>query len=192
MISEKSDEIVIAFRKNNIVPPGYYSNIEKLLEMLHRLEHEDNIRPIEFKYETHSRHVNVNFPKQCKLKFLDSDIARCLGFKAQRIVVEGECVSYIISSIEANKVIYVYTDIIQNQHVGQFKVPLLRVIPVTSKYGEIDCMQYDRPHFISLNQNDVQTIGINIRDDTGNFISLEGGRVLVTLVFRTKPAKFYR
>ena len=47
-----------------------------------------------------------------------------------------------MSSIETNKVVYIYNDIIQNQHVGQFKVPLLRVIPVTLKYGEISCMQY--------------------------------------------------
>ena len=158
LMSEKSDEIVVAFRKKIIVPPGYYSNIEKLLEMLHRLEHEDDIRPTEFKYETHSRRVNVKVPKQCKINFLDSDIARCLGFKAQRIVEEGDHVSDVISSIETNKDVYVYTDIIQNQHVSQFKVPLLRVIPVTSKYSEIDCMQYDRPHFISINQNDIQTI----------------------------------
>ena len=58
------------------------------------LEHD--IRPTEFKYETHPRRVNVNVPKQCKLNFLDSDIARCLGFKAQRIVEEGDHVSDVI------------------------------------------------------------------------------------------------
>ena len=190
LLSEKPDGVDIAFRAKITIPSGYYSNIEKLLE---KLEEQDrrSIRPIVFKYEELSRCVNVNIPKQCKLFFHDSDIAKCLGFKAQRIVEEGDKKSDVMSSIETNKVVYIYTDIIQNQHVGQFKVPLLHVIPVTSKYGEISCMQYDRPHFIPLSQADIHTIEINIKDDTGQFISFEAGRVLVTLVFRRKSAKFY-
>ena len=190
LLSEKPDGVDITFRANITIPSGYYSSIEKLLE---KLEEQDrrSIRPIAFKYEELSRCINVNIPKQCKLFFHDSDIAKCLGFKAQRIVEEGDKKSDVMSSIETNKVVYIYTDIIQNQHVGQFKVPLLRVIPVTSKYGEISCMQYDRPHFIPLSQADIHTIEINIKDDTGQFISFEAGRVLVTLVFRRKSAKFY-
>ena len=52
-------------------------------------------------------------------------------------------------------------------------------------------LRYDRPHFIPLCQADIHTVEINIKGDTGQFISFEAGCVLVTLVFRRKSAKFY-
>ena len=87
--------------------------------------------------------------------------------------------------------IYVYSDIVQNQTTGDVKTPLLRVIPITSKYGSIACVHYDRPHFIPLNRRYIQSIEINLRDDQGNLISFESGKVIVTLVFKRKEAKFF-
>ena len=65
---------------------------------MEKLEEQDrrSIRPIAFKYEELSRCINVNVPKQCKLFFHDSDIAKCLGFKAQRIVEEGDKNDHVI------------------------------------------------------------------------------------------------
>ena len=43
---------------------------------------------------------------------------------------------------------YIYTDIVQNQLLGDVKAPLLRLVPV--KEGKLTYVHYDRPHFLSI------------------------------------------
>ena len=51
---------------------------------------------------------------------------------------------------------------------------------------EIIDVRYDRPHFIPLSRSEIQNIEVNIRDDTGNLISFECGKVVLKLVFRRR------
>ena len=121
-----------------------------------------------------------------------SDIARSLGVSTNRILMEKENQSDSIASTTLMyNAIYVYTDIIENQNTGDFKVPLLRIVPVTSKYGDVCCVKYDKPHFVKLNRANIQTIEINLTDDTGELISLIAGKSVVTLVFRRRIANFF-
>ena len=41
--------------------------------------------------------------------------------------------------------LYVYTDIIQNQLVGDVRAPLFRVVPVKSRYEDMTCVTYEQP-----------------------------------------------
>ena len=124
------------------------------------------------------------------LDFNNTDIAQCLGI-GPNLKVENTYVAEQVSKVNKYNAIYVYTDIIQNQTTGDVKAPLLRVVPVTSKYGTVSCIHYDRPHYLPLNRKDIHTIEIHLRDDQGELISFESGKVVVTLVFRRKEARFY-
>ena len=81
--------------------------------------------------------------------------------------------------------LYVYTDIIQNQLVGDVRVRLLRVVPVKSRYEDTTCVTYEQFQFLPLSRSNIQTIEINIRSDTGQLVSFESGKSIATLVFRT-------
>ena len=80
---------------------------------------------------------------------------------------------------------YVYTDIIQNQLVGDVRAPLLRVVPVKSRYGDTTYVSYEQPQFLLLSRS-IQTIEVNIRSDTGELMSFETGKSIVTQAFRIK------
>ena len=170
------------------IPEGNYASIEKLIENIKAKD--DFLKPIQFKFNDLNQKVKVELSDNVKLEFNDSDIARCFGFNENE-KLERTSTSTTISSVNMYHSIYVYTDIIENQYTGDYKVPLLRVIPVTSQYGEMFHIKYDKPHFFNLNRSRISTIEIDLRDDEGKLISFEGGRSIITLVFRRKTAKFY-
>ena len=168
------------------ISEGNYTSIEKLIE---EIKAGDN--SIQIEYSDINRKIKIDVPKDVELQFNGSDIARCFGFDNNAKLGEGMTISTSTSTINIYHSIYVYTDIIENQHTGDYKVPLLRVVPITSKYGENVCVRYDKPHFFNINRSRIQTIEIDLRDDEGELISFEGGRSIVTLVFRRKTVKFF-
>jgi len=188
LLSRKPDDMTIEYKIDINIPEGYYSSIEQLISILQRQE-SGNPNPIHYSYNPISRRSIIQTSNQTKLYFQNSDIARCLGFKSDHVT--GNTVSEFTSTVKKYNSIYVYTDIIQNQNVGDYKVPLLRVVPVISLYGENSCVRYDRPHFIPISRHNIQTIEVNLRDDTGELISFESGKAIVTLVFRRRSARFY-
>ena len=84
---------------------------------------------------------------------------------------------------------YVYSDIIDFQYVGDSFAPLLRVVGVdeyVGKHGEYIDQIFTTPHYIPVCRNSIDTIEIDIKDDTGDSIKFEAGKVLVKLHFRPK------
>ena len=70
--------------------------------------------------------------------------------------------------------------------MGDVRAPLLPVVPVKSRYGDTKCVTYEQPQFLPLSISNIQTIEINIRSDTGELVSFEKGKSIVTLVLRRK------
>ena len=168
------------------IPVGYYEHTKDLINMINDIQ---KVRPVKFTQGNLDKKVRMEIPKGVTLDLKAQDIGRCLGFEPKNYP-EGHYISQYQPSKLYNS-IYIYTDIIENQNVGDYKVPLLRIIPVTSKYGEVCCVKYDKPHFFPLSRNRIQTIEMDLRDESGELISFEGGRSIITLVFRRKPTKFY-
>jgi hypothetical protein len=194
--NDKNSELFsfyLQFDQEISIPPGHYSKPEEILDHLRSFEINDT-RPIQYSMDETSKKVSVRISNGCHLDFNNSDVAKTLGFQPDTLIKKGdeEIVSDGIVNISRSyDSVYVYTDIIENQHVGDFKVPLLRVVPVKSNFGEMNWIHYDRPHFLRLSRENINDIEINIRDDTGEFISFESGKVVVTLVFRRIKATFY-
>ena len=111
------------------IPEGYYSSIEQLISVLQRQEN-GNPNPINYFYNPISRRSSIQTSNQTKLYFQNSDIAGCLGFKSDHVTAVLE----FTSTVKKYNSIYVYTDIIQNQNVGDYKALLLRVVPVIYRY----------------------------------------------------------
>lgn len=82
--------------------------------------------------------------------------------------------------------IYVYTNIIQDTIVGNTLAPLLRTVLASGNYGDIIQKTFVHPHYMRLAQDRIADIEISLRDDTGNLIPFEFGKVLVKLHFRKK------
>lgn len=86
-------------------------------------------------------------------------------------------------------VLYIYTDIIDYQLVGTGRIPLLRniVLDYNSSRKTI-WVHYDQPHYLRVNQTEIRSILIDIRDDNGNKILFDSGSITLKLHF--KPTQF--
>ena len=184
------------------IPSGYYTNIDKILDVIR--EHEaDAVKEekVTVEIDSTSKKTFVKIPNyKVELDFNGSDVAKVLGFQPNTVVnrlmslqssrgFESELAANIKHATHDS--VYLYTDVIKERVVGDFMVPLLRIIPIQNRFGELISMEYSQPHFIDLNRGNINSIEIHIKDDLGDFISFESGKSIVTLIFRRKAVKFY-
>lgn len=78
--------------------------------------------------------------------------------------------------------IFVYSDIVDYQLVGDSYVPLLRCINVSDEAQHIPTLTYDRPHYTSLSKNVIDDIEIVLKDDQNQHIPFLYGKVTVKLL----------
>ena len=87
--------------------------------------------------------------------------------------------------------LYVYCDILEYTLVGDTKVPLLRIVPAEGQNGETIHRVFEEPRYIPLQKKNFDSIEIDIRDDLGNLIPFESGKLVVTLHFRQAQNAYY-
>ncbi len=82
--------------------------------------------------------------------------------------------------------ILVYSNIVEHNFVGDSFAQLLRLVevPTKSNYGEQVVLRYDQPHYIPLQTHSFDTIQVELKDDTGQNIPFEFGRVIIKLIFK--------
>ena len=79
---------------------------------------------------------------------------------------------------------YVYSNIVESQIVGDTRAQLLRMVSAQGKDGAIITRTFSNPHYLPLALNEFETVEIVIRDDSGRKVSFERGRVVITLDFK--------
>jgi hypothetical protein len=79
---------------------------------------------------------------------------------------------------------FVYCNVLEHVPVGDTKAPILRIVPVSRKHGDIVHNTYEKPLYVPLQQKNFDSIEIDIRTDAGTPVPFEYGKVLVTLHFR--------
>ena len=80
--------------------------------------------------------------------------------------------------------IYTYCDIIQLQIVGDTSAQLLRSIPVEGKYGDIITKTFTNIQYVPVQTKSFRDVKILLRNDTGDPVPFERGKVIATLHFR--------
>lgn len=137
-------------------------------------------------------------PEHCQIK-ANGRLSALLGLREVMTLVtelttdkRGNEVSYAhykmngIADLQPIRQLYVYTDIIDHQMVGDTTAPLLRNVPVEGKFGSMVNIDFSKLEYKSVSTSLVNTINIDIRDDTGKRIPFNNGRVIVKLHFRQK------
>lgn len=84
---------------------------------------------------------------------------------------------------------FVYSDIIDYQTVGDSYVPLLRIVHIAGPNNHTITRTYDRPHFLRLCKTHIDSIEISLKSDQNLHIPFTYGKVILKLHFR--PAKYH-
>lgn len=179
------------------VPAGYYKNTNAVLVGLHAaidgLNHsettifEDNIN-----IKSHGfGKVRIKMKHGTRLK-LTGDVAALLGFPDNSII-DSLKISPAPPDMNGGMFsLYVYTDIVTSQIVGDTKVPLLRIVKIDGEDGDFISKTYEKPQYIPLIRSSFSSIEIDIKDDTGRNVPFERGKVMITLHFRQRRSPYFR
>lgn len=82
---------------------------------------------------------------------------------------------------------YLYSDIIKYQMVGDIEAPLLGVLPCLPTTGSQVYWAFNPPYYIPLIKNDIDTIQIKVTTDAGDEVPFaDDGKVICRLNFRRK------
>ena len=164
-----------------IIPKQIYINEENLIKHLNTIV-EDNI----FYFSPITRKVTINLSIDTATLDLSSQLAEVLGGFNTSIKGPASIEGSKTFQLEKIKNIYVYCNIIEYRHVGDSKVPLLRVVPIVKKSLDVIYKIFEKPHYIPLTRHCFNTIEISLNTDTGEKPSFLQGNTVVTLHIRPR------
>ncbi|GFW49824.1 uncharacterized transposon-derived protein F54H12.3 [Trichonephila clavipes] len=111
--------------------------------------------------------------------------SKLLGFEPGEIKGKVES-SYIVDPNASFPLIYVYSDLVEPQIVGDVQAPLLKIVKVEGKDGEVVNAHYTRPHYVPVIRRHFQTVEMVLRLHSGELVPFERGRVIAVLHFRMR------
>ena len=182
------------------IPQGFYETTEELIKTMTRQIKENKPPLIQLNYNKNSKRVKIILKGESKL-ILHRGIAENLGFPPGNVCFETENAWENVNENEVERIVespfvadpnalfsllFVYSNVVSPQIVGDVQAPLLRVVNVRGKPGEIISSQYDRPHYLPVSQKYFQTIEIEIKSVTGKPVPFERGKVIIVLHFRMR------
>jgi hypothetical protein len=86
----------------------------------------------------------------------------------------------------SSELLYVYTNVVRNRHVGQNMTPLLRIVDAYGARIRTVRRSFDRPQYIPVGVRLIDHIEIHITNDQGRTVTFKEGKCVVTLHFRQR------
>ena len=167
--------------RNYTLKPGFYPNGQSLCKALTDMT-QDNVT---FQWLPHEFRVRLTFARAGAIVLSDV-LSKMLGLDKmtegdEGIHVHGKTVWDTKRDLHA---LYVYCSIMEHQLVGDVSAPLLRVLPIRGNHGQTLSRTFQNIHYMPAKMGHVQNIEIDIRDNVGDPVPFEAGRVVVVLHLR--------
>ena len=174
---------------------GYYGSAKMLVSALN-----DGVKggSVKFSYDPMTQKVCVHM-KGGTTFMLYGDLPDILGFgrgdsmvirtSRRKTLTQGESIVDLRRGFES---LYVYSSIVEPRIVGDKIAPLLRIVPITGRHGEMVTARFDHVQYIPVLSREFGSIETEIRDDTGRPVPFEREKVTVTLHFRRCSSGLFR
>ena len=196
-LQEKEVWVAVHFLKGNELqrdhielPAGYYPSAKRICKGIEAKKHRTELRK---KYDIGLDEVNHKVGitvKDHTQVTLSPVLQNMLGFK-QAIFQTGNHIADFVADVNQGlNSLYVYCPLVEPRMVGDAHVPLLRIVPVEGRDGQMVTRVFDPIQYCTLLQRRFQDVEIDIRDDMGRVVPFERGRVVVTLHCRKKTTYF--
>lgn len=148
-----------------------YFEFDERTETLSFLTSEDS--PAQFQ-------LHMHWKLYCKLGF-------ALDKSANTWIKTGDKAQYVVDLDAGFSTIYVYCNIIESSRiVGSMLSPLLRILPIDRKHGEICHFEPRHVEYFPLRYDQVSEISIELRTDIGELLEFQSGKTVVNLHIKTK------
>ena len=93
------------------------------------------------------------------------ELATVLGFDQDTLIEKKTSSPYPADINGGFSSMYVYTDIVDAQFVGDLKVPLLRIVNIEGEYGNTVHASFRNLQYVPVKVNYFETIEVNIKND---------------------------
>ena len=172
------------------IPEGHYERPEMLLHTLNSLMVATlsipRLKRREGFYKA-GKYIEVRLPYDGIEVELDWPLGALLGFK-ERIIkgrdrVTGEYPFDVKNSFYS---LFIYTDIIEPQVVGDTYAKLLQVTPAPQRTNTIISHTFNPVQYVPLERNYFETTDISIRNSAGDLVPFTTGLSMVKLHFRPR------
>lgn len=185
---EENQEIYTGF-----VPKGYYADTTNVCNAIKKSLPETFRNRVNFNTDENTGRVDAAIDLNSAL-CLSQGLGQLLGYPEGVISSSTRHAPFSPDMDGGLHALYVYTDIIENQRVGDISAPLLKIVSVNrKKSGEVVSHSFQRPHYYPVKSKYIDIISIDIRSDVGEKVPFESGKVIAILHFRSlrKPSLFY-
>ena len=174
------------------IEDGYYDRPEELIQAIAKkliMPRGSSKKKAKLSYSSVTQKATLYLTPNTRLT-LSGVMGQILGFPTKIII--NPTGSYTLKPFEGSSVVdmnqgmealYVYSSVVQPRIVGNSFVPLLGIVPITGKHGEVVSKQFDNIHYVLLLTREFGTVEVDIRDDTGRSVPFERGKVTATLHF---------
>ena len=177
------------------VPEGLYSTAETLIESLNDLIRK-SFSPmgskdpkIKFFYNKSTKRATLKIYKKDDQIQLNPFLAQTLALTEDTMKGPGRFDGSNIMDVNKDSyAMYVYCDLVTHRPVGDTMVPLLRVVPTSSKGKDVVYKIFEKPHYLPIAKQQFDTIEILLSTDSGKIPSFASGKTVVTLHIR--PRKY--
>lgn len=166
------------------IKTGYYESVQQIVKEMNDVFTRSGLN-ISISYNSILKRVVVHSTKRFSLK-LKAPIAYMLGFEPDEWVrLDKDVIAKYPCDIFAGQYNFmVYTNIVEAQHVGDFLVPLLRIVKIGGQYGDVVTLSYNKLHYVPVNKQRIQNIHIELKTDLNHLIRFTYGKTICKLHFR--------
>lgn len=177
--------------KKCTIPEKDYENVNVLLDIMNAeirtvLKMTKYNKERLFYYDPVSKKISYEFHTIAPIR-LGKPLTHMFGFDVDEITLrEKGTAPFPVDLHGCYSNMYIYSDVLTYQLVGDVSAPLLRVITTKGKKGETIRKSFDTVHYYPVSKSSFETIEIDIRTDTGQPMPFIKGRVYVVLHFKRK------
>jgi hypothetical protein len=103
---------------------------------------------------------------------------------------DDSAVTQTVMGFPALEVMFVYSSVCEEQHIGEHTGNLLKAVPVTVERGKRQCERYSPPTYVRLRPSTLDSIDIQLLDKTGTEVPFGDLSSLVVLQLHVRKRNY--
>jgi hypothetical protein len=168
------------------VPFGHYSIGEEFLRIFLETLPEEAREYIDGSFESELEKISLTIRDPLIIAWPKNrtSISQLLGYQAE-LLYEGKYLADFRFNVNQSiNSVNVCTDIVENQIHGNKLMPVLQSVSVSGPRDVVHRYYYSNPAFHPVNRDSIREIKIELKNDQGEIVPLQRGKVVVVLEFR--------
>lgn len=174
------------------IPTGFYNNMNDLIDSInYQIETRFKIKQKIFSLNKMNNRCEINFGiyrDNYETVTCDGRLSLQLGFEPGANLVEYSTSQHCCNiNFGVPDQMMIYTDIIEPTFIGHEKAYVIKIVntqPKNLSFGDACFMNFEQMHYVNVEKREFESISVNIRHSTGDFMPFQHGVFTIKLHFK--------